>query len=245
VSPGDGRERVFPFYVVCDVSESMWKVPGPTGRTPYDVLADAVPELLWELQTDPTVCDAALVGVVAFGSEVVEVLPLSRPDEVQDFAQLPKGRQTDYATLFHWLRQRIDADGRVLAARYRLKQPVVFFLTDGEPYVGEAPQPEAVWRPQRDALVAAGFEYRPQVVAFGFGQARGETLAKVATETTETDASGRGVQRRLAYIAKESMEVTQVLGGIMSALFVSIGASVSGNDLVVRAPDGMIWAERA
>jgi uncharacterized protein YegL len=238
MGPTDGRERVFPFYVVCDVSESMWNTAaGRTGaRTPYDVLSDAVPELLWELQTDPTVCDAALVSVLSFSSTVQVVLPLSRPTDVQDFAPFERGRQTDYAGVFRWLRQQIAADCAALNQHYRLKQPVVFFLTDGEPFLGEAPQPEQVWLPARDWLVEPAFEYRPQLVAFGFGTSRVATLAKVATETGG---------KRLAYIARESMEVTQVLGAIMSALFVSIGASVSGNELIVREPDGMIWAERA
>ncbi|TDD94653.1 vWA domain-containing protein [Actinomadura rubrisoli] len=229
-----GRERAFPFYVVCDVSQTMWDPRfHNSARIPLEVLSDAVPELLFRVQTEQMISDAALVSVIAFSSTAEVLLPLSRPRDVYDLKAFDKGDQTDYASVFTLLRHRIEEDCERLSSAYDLKQPAVFFLTDGIPYVGRANQPESAWLPPRDRLVAPDFAYRPQLVAFGFGQAQRRVLCKVATEQGK---------RRLAFIAAGSMDVSRVLDALMETLFISISSSVSKGELSIRVPEGMDWA---
>ncbi|GAA3230966.1 vWA domain-containing protein [Actinocorallia longicatena] len=229
----DGRERAFPFYIVCDVSQSMWDPgfhPG-AAQVPLDMLGDAVPELLWQIQTEPAISDATWVGVVGFHSSPQVILRLTRPSEVADLKAFEPGQQTNYASAFTLLSDLIERDCSRLKASYNLKRPVVFFLTDGIPYVGRAEQPEPVWRECRDRL--AGLSSRPQIVAFGFGQARGDILCKVATEQDG---------RPLAFVADGGVSVVTVLTALMDTLFVSITSSVAKGELSLRVPDGMRWA---
>ncbi|MFA1538498.1 vWA domain-containing protein [Actinomadura monticuli] len=229
-----GRERAFPFYVVCDVSQTMWDPDFNTSaRIPLDVLQDAVPDLIYRAELDQTICDAALISVIEFSSRAEVLLPLTRPGETDDLRRFNRGDQTDYAVVFDLLRRRIDEDCRRLAQTYDLKQPAVFFLTDGIPFVGDRDQPESVWLPARNRLLAPDFDFRPQLVAFGFGQARRNVLCRVASEQGG---------RRLAFIADRAMDVSEVLGALIDTLFISISASVAQGDLAVRVPEGMAWA---
>ncbi|MCX4741998.1 vWA domain-containing protein [Streptomyces antibioticus] len=240
----DGLERAFPFYVVCDVSQSMWKegvykpattAEGTSGRTPYDALREAVPDLLWKLEVDTTTSEAAHISIVTFAQDAQTFLPLTRPEEVQDLGELPKGAQTDFAKVFAHLATIIQADCAALEREYALKRPAVFFLTDGDPYVGSARQPDDRWLPERDRL--AQLPYEPQIVAFGFGNIRPATLLRMATTTTLRD----GTTRPLAFTAEEGTPVSTLVEGLIGTLFVTIGASVSGNGLDVRVPEGMRW----
>ncbi|PWK65219.1 uncharacterized protein YegL [Streptomyces sp. CG 926] len=240
----DGRERAFPFYVVCDVSQSMWKegVYKPSGdagrlagRTPYDALCEAVPDLLWKLQLDATACDAAHISVVTFAESPRTVVPLARPDTVNHIDSLPKGSQTDYAKVLAHLARQVDQDCRELEREYALKRPTVFFLTDGDPYVGSARQPDDAWLPYRAQLV--GLKWAPQVAAFGFGNVRPATLVRLATP-----AMGDGRQSRpMAFRSTAQVSVSDLLEALIDTLFISISASVSEDKLDLRVPEGMQW----
>lgn len=229
-----GHEQAFPFYIVCDVSQTMWDPNFNTSeRIPLDVLQDAVPELIYRAELDPTINDAAFISVIEFSSRAEVILPLTRPADTRDIRPFTKGDQTDYAVIFELLRRRIDEDCRRLSATYALKQPAVFFLTDGIPYVGDHEQPQSIWFPARNRLLAPDFTYRPQVVAFGFGQARPKVLCRVASEQGG---------RRLAFIADRAVDVSAVLTALIDTLFISISASVAQGDLAIRVPEGMSWA---
>lgn len=228
--PGYGlRSRAFPFYIVCDVSHSMWVDRKDGHQTPFEILSTCIPELLFELETgDLVVSEAAHVSIIAFHDKVHEVLPLVRPCDAPDVPALPKGGQTDYRLVFGTLRQVIERDCAALAREYQLKTPMVFFITDGEPFVGDRRQPPEVWRPVRDQV--AGLPYRPHITAMGFGRVTERTLCQVATEF-------KG--RKLAYVADEARPATVVVAAICQAVTDSITASVTGPDFVVRVPEGM------
>ncbi|WP_106251807.1 vWA domain-containing protein [Nonomuraea fuscirosea] len=233
VLDGDGRQRAFPFYVVCDVSQSMWHPEHNIGvrQVPLELLAEAVPQLIGKIQRKPAVADAAFMSVIGFHSSVEEVLPLTHLNDIVDLRPFKRGAQTNYAAAFQFLYERLREDCGRLSRSHRLKRPAIFFLTDGIPFYGSEAQPEHVWRVARDRLVA--LDVLPQIIAFGFGQARRNVLCKVAT----TQGS-----RPLAFIAKGGIDVAEVLGALMKTLFISINASVETGELSVRTPDSMSWA---
>jgi uncharacterized protein YegL len=223
-----GLTRRFPFYIVCDASETMWNPEVHTDVAPFEILELAVPELLTKLERRPVVRDAAMVSVISFADSASVVVPLTRPGEVIDMAPLPRGTYTNYHAAFDLLCRIVRSDCERLESTHDLKRPAVFFLTDGRPEVNRERQPESVWAPRRDALV--GLRWKPQMVSLGFGRAETESLCRMASAQA-------GI--RLAFLADEAAQVAELLEGIMAAIFLSIGSSVSKGDLIMTTPPGM------
>lgn len=225
----NGRPRAFPFYIVCDVSHSMHTAREDGRPTPFEILSNCVGELLFELEAgDPGVSEAAHVAVVSFSDKVELVLPLTRPCDAIRVPALKPGRQTDYLAVFGELVKIIEKDYRKLAKQFDVRAPVVFFITDGEPYVGENHQDVEIWGPARDQL--AGLQPAPYIVALGFGTVQEDTLRRVATTL-------RG--EVLAFAGEIATGATTVLHGIAQAVSDSISASVNRNTAVLRGPGGM------
>src|SRR3712207_5487525 len=71
------KPRTFMFYVVCDVSRSMWDHSfGNGGQLPYDVLGDALPEVLQELDDNEQVRDIGRISIISFSDQAQVVVPL-------------------------------------------------------------------------------------------------------------------------------------------------------------------------
>jgi uncharacterized protein YegL len=230
----DARPRVFPFYVVCDVSKSMWdprRHPPAHGPSPFDVLQDSIPQLLFEVEINTLAKDAARISVISFADDARMVLPLTRPGDVSRIEELKRGGFTNYEALFGRLRDTIRRDCEDLARSYKLRGPAVFFLTDGRPEVGGVEQSEALWGAARDGLVSPGFPHPPKIAAFGLGDPIERTLCRVATVE-------RGL--RLAFVALRADQVVEVLRGIIPVILQSISASVEdGERLVLETPPRM------
>ncbi|WP_043619867.1 vWA domain-containing protein [Nonomuraea candida] len=225
----NGRPRAFPFYIVCDVSHSMHTARDDGRPTPFEVLSNCVGELLFELEAgDPGVSEAAHVAVVSFSDKVEVVLPLTRPCDAIRVPALRRGRQTDYLAVFSELVKIIERDHRRLSRQFDVRAPVVFFITDGEPYVGDSHQDVKIWGPARDRL--AELRPAPYIVALGFGTVREDTLRRVATTL-------RG--EVLAFAGEIATGAATVLHGIAQAVSDSISASVNRNTAVLRRPGGM------
>ncbi|MCG5219626.1 VWA domain-containing protein [Streptosporangium sp. KLBMP 9127] len=197
--------------------------------TPFEVLSDCVSELLFELEAgDPGVSEAAHVAVVSFSDKVELVLPLTRPCDAIRVPALKPGRQTNYLAVFSELVKIIEKDYRKLSKQFDVRAPVVFFITDGEPYIGENHQDVEIWAPARDRL--ASLHPAPYIVALGFGTVQEDTLRRVAT-------SLRG--EVLAFAGEIATGAATVLHGIAQAVSDSISASVNRNTTVLRGPGGM------
>lgn len=225
---GTAKPRAFPFYIVCDVSASMWRNwPRPT---PFDILSQCVGELLTELEADVTIGEATWVSVVTFADNLEVALPLIHPGDAHVVPALRKGAQTNYVALFKGLRELLPRDCANLEREYWLKQPAIFLLTDGNPAVRGVHQAYDEWTPHLDALLSPDFPYSPNIVTFGFGAAQEATLCRIATSFG---------QERLAYVADRSIHVTEVLRGIMRIIFITIGRSITREVLFPDIPNGM------
>jgi uncharacterized protein YegL len=184
-----GDRVVWPFYVVCDVSESMHgKHFGRADeRTPYEAMQEALLELVDFPDEHVEVADIAHLGLLTFSDDAQVVQHLRKMSDGVEIGPLPKGKYTNYAQMFTTLNDVIGTDLGLLQSRAIIvKRPVVFFITDGQPCVAGREQPRNEWEPPLRRL--HGFSApRPEgrgvpiaVVALGFNGANREILRSVA-----------------------------------------------------------------
>ncbi len=174
------RATLLPFYALCDVSASMRR----DGR--IEALNDAVRATCDAAAVHPVIADRIRFGVLAFSTVAEVVLPLCDVGLLEDVPPLGPRGLTNYAPAFLLMRSIIEKDvSQLVADDYRVFRPTVFFLTDGQP---SDPQPQ--WKAAHGSLVDLDFPHRPNIVAFGFGDAPRRVLAEVATVAayTATDA---------------------------------------------------------
>ncbi|WP_433634451.1 vWA domain-containing protein [Nocardia sp. CA-120079] len=228
---GVSASRVFPFYVVCDVSRSMWD-PAWTNQkiTPLETVEQALPDMLNVLEEDPTTYDTAHLSVVAFGDSAVAVLPLTPLRIDPSIPALPRQGATDYADVFRYLDRQLRGDHkRFASARLDTYTPVIFFLTDGNPQVRGKFQPDEVWVPVRAGLEAPSHPFRPVVVALGIGDVREDTVRQLRSRNPV------GV----ACVAEGSVAPGDLLRAIINSIKFSISSSVGQGRFLFRTPLGM------
>ena len=89
----------------------------------------------------------------------------------------PRGRGTSYASALEALRQTIPADVALLkASGYQVHRPSVFFLSDGLPT-----EKADKWQERLEELKDPGFRERPNILAFGVGDADPKVIQQLAT----------------------------------------------------------------
>jgi uncharacterized protein YegL len=212
------RYAVFPFYLCLDVSASM-------AGAPLDSVNEQMPALRTSVGEDPAIAEVIRFGVVTFSDVARTVLPLADLSLVEAIPEVhPEGR-TSYAAAFEHLRQLIEAD--YLASRAggdRWYRPAVVFISDGRP-TDEEPR----WRAAHSALVDPSWKRRPNILAFGFGQADPHVLSVVA----------EGKANR-AFIAEEGSSPATVVPELMKGLISSIvssSASVYSGEAQLTPPE--------
>lgn len=209
--------NLLPFYVVCDESYSMQ-------GEPIKALNDALAQLHHEVGTHPVVCDKTRFAVVGFSDTAEVIQPLADLQDLHALPELaPKGG-THFSSAFDLLKKEIEADVDQLKREgHQVFRPAVFFMTDGY-----ATEEESKWLSALDDLTSESFRYRPNVLAFGIGDADQQAIAKVG--------------RTKAFIVDSSMSPVQALQEFAVALTQSIIASGSGNsdmpNLKVKNPKG-------
>lgn len=188
---------IFPFYLVIDVSGSM--------EDCIDSINAELPALREEIANDPIVGDIARFAVVTFSETTELALPLSDLLEVEQMPSLTAYGPTNYGDVFDFLAGCIPHDMNWFKGEgYKMYRPAVFFITDGLPsYEG--------WEDKYQTLIDPSFPFRPNIVAFGFGDAEASVLSHIATFK--------------AYLAIEGQQPTRVLRAIAKELTKSIMAS--------------------
>jgi uncharacterized protein YegL len=184
---------VFPVFVVIDVSASM-------AGGPIEAVNAALPDLQKEMRRNPTVGEIARVAVITFSDEARTVIPLTD----LAFAELPEimiEGGTNFAAGFRGTRAAIETGLQSLPKGTPVYRPVVFFMSDGQHTAHEN------WESALERLKDRSWKFAPEIVAFGFGDADGGTIQRIAT--------------RYAFAAKQTDPVVQVRE-IMNALIGSI-----------------------
>lgn len=216
------RATLLPFYAVCDTSASM------RDGTRIDALNHAIATTCDAIALNPVIADRVRFGIVAFAGDAEVALPLCDVALLDILPVLVPRGLTEYGRAFALLRRTIEHDvAQLVADGFRVFRPAVFFLTDGRPT-----DAGATWRAALGELLDGDFPHRPNVVAFGFGDAEPKLLAEIATVA--------------AYSAADALTASSAIASFGSLLVESVVASgtTGGFRLPDDAPDGLVaWIE--
>jgi uncharacterized protein YegL len=206
---------VMPFYIICDVSGSMW--------VDIPALNAGIAQLQRDIMQDPVVDDLAMLSIITFADTARTVVPLSFPTEIQ-LPTLASGGLTNFGPAFREFHRAFEADRvRLKGGGKRVFRPCVFFLTDGEPTDGDYEQEFAAllgYDPSRRQGNAA----YPYVTAFGFREATAETMATI-TYPNFGDKRGRYF---LAHQGAKVSDLLKVVAGAIASSVVGSAQSIGG-----------------
>src|SRR5581483_5395435 len=144
-----------------------------------DAVNTFLPELKEAIRSDPTVGEIARIAIIAFGEGARSELALCD----LAYADLPtlraEGAYTDFTAAFDVTKREIEDEIRGLGRGTKFHRPVVFFISDGQ-FNPPASAPSD-WNGAHDALVDKNWKFRPEIVAFGFGEANQSEIQRIAT----------------------------------------------------------------
>jgi uncharacterized protein YegL len=231
----------WPFYLVCDVSQSMHRKPdgAQSELTPYEAMHEALLELVDFCLDHVEAADIAHLGVVTFADDTKIIRDLRKLSDGPEVEQLPKGIYTNYVKVFTKLCDVVAADIRRLESRQlRVKRPVVFFITDGHPEVNGRPQPRESWQePLR----------RLQALTASRPGGSGLPIAMVALGFEGTDCGNLRLIARspgIACIAEAGVASPhELMSNLLTSILNSVTMSVAEGDLVFIPPRGMKLCE--
>ncbi len=163
--------QVLPMYFVGDESHSM-------AGAPIAALNQGLVDLRDEVAKHPLIGKKVRFGIITFADTAETRLELS---ELSEDLVLPtlstRGRGTSYASAFETLRHTIPGDVALLkVSGYQVHRPSVFFLSDGQPT-----EKEERWRTRLEELKEASFKERPNILAFGVGDADAHVIQELAS----------------------------------------------------------------
>ncbi|MGO8906940.1 MAG: VWA domain-containing protein [Solirubrobacteraceae bacterium] len=163
--------QVLPIYFVGDESHSM-------SGDPIGAVNQGLADLRDEVAKHPLIGKKVRFGIVTFAHSAEIRLELSELTEDLALPTLsPRGRGTSYASAFALLRQTIPGDIAALkGSGFQVHRPVVFFLSDGQPT-----ERDKKWRSALSELGDDGFRERPNILAFGVGEADPEVIRQIAS----------------------------------------------------------------
>jgi uncharacterized protein YegL len=211
-------QQILPFYLLCDESGSM-------SGAPLDAINDAMPELHAAIGASPVVADKTRFCLIGFADHAEVLLPLADLSDVTAIPSLNPAGQTSYGRAFELLRETIENDVRDLKSEgHQVYRPAVFFLSDGLPTDDD-------WRKAYLLLTDATWTARPNILAFGFGDADMNTISEVATVRAFIADGSRSVAEALREFAN-SLIRSIVNSGMQSAADPSGGATLSLPDQV-------------
>ncbi|MBV8990702.1 MAG: VWA domain-containing protein [Solirubrobacterales bacterium] len=170
-SPGTVVGQVLPIYFVGDESHSM-------AGAPIAAVNQGLLDLRDEVAKHPLIGKKVRFGVITFADTAETRLELSELSEELILPALsPRGRGTSYASALEALRHTIPGDVALLkSSGYQVHRPSVFFLSDGQPT-----EKEEKWRARLNELKDAGFRERPNILAFGVGDAEPKVIQQLAS----------------------------------------------------------------
>jgi len=163
--------QVLPMYFVGDESHSM-------AGEPIAAVNQGLIDLRDEVAKHPLIGKKVRFGIITFAETAQTRLELSELSEELVLPTLaPRGRGTSYASAFEALRQTIPADVALLKGNgYQVHRPSVFFLSDGLPT-----EKADKWKQRLAELKDPSFRERPNILAFGVGEADPEVIGQLAS----------------------------------------------------------------
>ena len=190
--------QVLPFYLVVDESLSM-KPDMETVNKNLELLLDT-------LHGNPMAASKIRLSVVGFSKKAHVHLELSDMRCVEEMPRFKARGVTNYGAVFRLLREHTETDAADLKKQsYRVHRPTVFFYTDGAPSDDD-------WRESYERLVDPDYDSRPNLVAFGCGEADPDVISEIATDprySVQADDDSRSADAFLEFIKRFTRSVIQ------------------------------------
>lgn len=213
------QATVLPIYFIADESGSMSNY--------IETLNESLVETISTLQKQPFAVSKVRLSIIGFGSSARTYMPLTEILEIETVPRFSVNGSTSFSSAFRELQNRLPEDIKKLKdSNYLVNRPCVFFLTDGAPD-GDG------WEIVHADITDRSYPYRPNVLAFGIGDAVPDTLKRVATNekfafiVATTTTTGEA-------IAEFSIALSKSL--INSGLALEQGRP----DLVIEKPSGFL-----
>ena len=231
VDPQPVKRGAWPFYVVFDVSQSMWDPERWRGRrSPHAIMNDSLALIMDSLRENFDAMSIGWLGIVTFANDASTAYPLRPIKETRAISPLPQGGWTNYMAVWRHLKATISEDVRSLQQQgHKLMQPVVFFITDGNAGAKDEPQPIAMWKPLHEALCTTTVHERPRIVALGMGDVNRDTVLAIRS----LDPPGP------ACIADPGEPASALLNSIIHMIIHSIKNSAGNGTFEFEVPAGM------
>lgn len=177
------KVKGLPTYLVLDTSGSM---------DPYEqLLNDTLMQIYDTIDTSPQVSEFIHLSVISFNTQPHVVMGMEDLDDVQSLPTVSCGGMTNFGLMFELIRNRIEADVRAMASKgLRVLRPVVFILTDG------IPSDDPSWQDQLAELTDRSWKAYPNIITYGFGNAREDVLGRIAN--IAAFAAEKGADNRAA-----------------------------------------------
>lgn len=202
-------EQILPLYVVCDQSYSM--------ADHLDALNDGLTQLHAAVGTDPVVAEKTRFCLIGFSGRAEVLQPLCRPSDVVGLIDLTTHAATSFGEAFTLLRKTIEEDVDTLKAQaHQVYRPAVFFLSDGHP------TDPSTWPAAYERLVDPEWPARPNIIAFGIGDADAATIGRIGTFQ--------------AFMSQGGVTPAAALHGFARALTTSVVRSDDDGQVELRVP---------
>lgn len=217
---GEPAGNVLPIYFVADESGSM---SADIGELNHGLVS-----LLDALQGEAMAAAKVRFCVLGFADDARCYLEPSDLRDLESMPTLSARGSTSYAAAFRALCDRIPQDVSNLKSQgFMVNRPAVFMLTDGAPNSGDG------WESPYSDLTGESFAQRPNVLAFGIGNADASVIKQVATKD------------EYAFIAASGVDTGKAIAEFIKALTQSVISSgqalASGQAaLPVEKPEGFI-----
>jgi uncharacterized protein YegL len=144
-----------------------------------DELNAGLREFRGAVHADSSVGELVRCSVVSFAETPRVLQPLHPTAKLTDLPSLEPCAGTNFGPAFTLLRNAIERDVHALKSRrVRVHRPIVFFLSDGQP------TDPVTWPRAFAALTDPAWTCRPNVIAFGVGDADQDTLGRIGTFRT-------------------------------------------------------------
>jgi uncharacterized protein YegL len=202
-------EQILPFYVLCDQSYSM--------TDHLEALNTGLSQLHDAVGTDPAVAGKTRFCLIGFAGTAEVLQPLCSPVDGVRPVGLATQAGTNFGEAFSLVRATIEEDVAALKAdAHQVYRPAVFFLSDGHP------TDPAAWPGAYERLVDPDWAARPNIIAFGIGDADATTIGRIGTFQ--------------AFMSQGGVSPAAALHGFARALTASVVQSGGDAELLLRVP---------
>lgn len=207
MSNPNGKQDIFPVYLVVDTSGSM------TG-TKIDAANELVPAIIDAARRYASVADSLRVSLITFDSAARTIIPMSHCDDITVPTLVASGG-TSYASAFREVSSVIARDvAQLKADEHRVLRPSVFVLTDDDPGDSQSER-DAAWAELTDK---SRREF-PNVTMFGIGD-------HIDTENLSRYVHHKGQ----AFRTRTGADARNALESIIHLLVMSVVASGNNPD---------------